>query len=72
MEALYENPFQQHKANLEDTCQDAQENLQQDQDLSTVENDEREDFIPDLSIEEDSMHESQVSISECDKVKSTI
>jgi len=40
MEALYENPFQQHKENLEDTHQDAQENLQQDQDCSMVE-DER-------------------------------
>ena len=30
MEALYENPFQQHRDN--------RENLQQDQDLSTVEN----------------------------------
>lgn len=72
MEALYENPFQQHKENLEDTCQDAQENLQQDQDLSTVEDDEGEGFIPYLSIEEDIMHESQVSILECDKVKSII
>ena len=70
MEALYENPFQQHK---EDTYQDAQENLQQDQDLSTVENYEREGFISDLSIdEENSMQESQVSISECDKVKLAI
>ena len=72
MEALNENPFQQHKENLEDTHQDAQENLQLDQDLTTVENYEREGFISDLSIEEDSMQESQVSILECDKVKSTI
>ena len=72
MEALYENPFQQHKENLEDTHQDAQETLQQDQDLSTMENDEREGFISDMSIEEDNMQESQVSISECDKVKSDI
>lgn len=35
MEALYENPFQQHKEC--DTYQDNQENLQQDQNLSTVE-----------------------------------
>jgi len=28
MEALYENPFQQHKESLEDTYQDVQENLQ--------------------------------------------
>jgi len=27
MEVLYENPFQQHKESLEDTYQDAQENL---------------------------------------------
>jgi len=27
MEALYENPFQQHKESLEDTYQNAQENL---------------------------------------------
>lgn len=53
MEALYENPFQQHKES--DTCQDAQETLQQDQDLSTIENDEREGFISDLSIEEHNM-----------------
>ena len=46
--------------------------MQQDQDLSTMENDEREGFISDLSIEEDNMQESQVSISECDKFKSAI
>ena len=51
MEALYENPFQQHKENLEDT----QETLQKDQDLSTMENDEREGFVSDLSIEGDNM-----------------
>ena len=56
MEALYENPFQQHKENLEDTQKDAQETLQQDQDLSTMENDEREGFISDLSIEEDNIY----------------
>ena len=72
MEALYENPFQQHKENLEDTHQDAQETLQPDQNLHTMENDEREGFISNLSIEEDSMHDSQVSISKCDKVKSAI
>ena len=37
-----------------------------------MENDEREGFVSDLSIEEDNMQESQVSISECDKVKSAI
>jgi len=37
-----------------------------------VEDDEREGFILDLSIEEDSMQESQVSILECDKFKSII
>jgi len=72
MEALYENPFQQHEENLEDSHQDAQEALQQDQDLGTMENDEREGFVSDLSIEEDNMQESQVSISEGDKVKSAI
>ena len=41
MEALYENPFQQHKEKLKYTHQDDQETLQQDQDLSTMENDER-------------------------------
>lgn len=72
MEALYENPFQEHKENLEDTHQDAQETLQPDQDLSTVENDEREGFILDMSVEEDNMHEIHVSVLECDKVKSVI
>ena len=38
MEALYEYPFQQHEENLEDSHRDNYENLQQDQDLSTVEN----------------------------------
>ena len=41
MEALYENPFQQHKENLEDTFQDAPESLQQAKDLCIVENDGR-------------------------------
>ena len=35
-----------------------------------AENDERESFVSDLPIEEDSMQGSQVSISECDVVKS--
>ena len=72
MEALYENPFQQHEENLEDSHQHAQETLQADQDLSTMGTDEREGSISDLSIEEDSMQGNQVSISECDKVKSAI
>ena len=72
MEALYKNPFQQHIENLEDTHQDVQGNLQQDQDLSTVVDDEREGFISNLSIGEDSMQGSQVSILECEKVKSAI
>lgn len=38
MEVLYENPFQQHEENLEDSHRDDHENLQQDQDLSTVGN----------------------------------
>lgn len=37
-----------------------------------AESDERESVVSDLSIEDDSMYESQVSISECDKVKSAI
>jgi len=37
-----------------------------------VENYEKEGFISNLSIEEDNMQESQVSISKCDKVKSAI
>jgi len=57
MEALYENPFQQHKESLVDTYQDAQENLQQDQDLSTMENDEREGLISDLLIVDDNIRE---------------
>ena len=44
MEVIYENPFQQHKES--DTYQDDQENLQQDQNLSTVEDDEREGLFP--------------------------
>ena len=35
-----------------------------------AENDERESFISDLPTEEDNMHGSQVSISECDNVQS--
>jgi len=35
-----------------------------------MEDDEREGFISNLSIEEDNVQESQVSISGCDKVKS--
>ena len=38
MEALYENPFQQHEERLEESHQAAQETLQQNQDLCTVEN----------------------------------
>ena len=37
-----------------------------------MENDEREGFVSDLSIEEDNMQESQVSVLECDKFKSAI
>ncbi len=68
MEALYENPFQQHTEILEDTCQD-----QQAEDFHMVENDERENVVSDLSIEEDSMQvtqESNVPISESDDDKS--
>lgn len=38
MEALYENPFQQHEEKLEESHQDAQGTWQQDQDLCIVEN----------------------------------
>ena len=37
-----------------------------------AENDERESVISDLSIEEDNMQGSQVSVAECDVVKSAI
>ena len=37
MEALYENPFQQHEENLKDTHQDAHKISQQNQDFSVVE-----------------------------------
>ena len=77
MEALYENPFQQHEENLVDTHQDDQEILQQNQDQQLedghmAENDEREGSISDLPTEEDSVQGSQDSISECDAVKSAI
>lgn len=45
---------------------------QQVEDFHMAESDERESVVSDLSIEDDSMYESQVSISECDKVKSAI
>ncbi len=67
MEALYENPFQQHTKILENTCQD-----QQVEDGHMVEIDEREELVSDLPTEEDSMQGNQVSIIECDKVKSAI
>ena len=67
MEALYESSFQQHAENLEDTYED-----QQVEDFHMVENDERESFVSDLSIEENNMQGSQVSISECDNVQSAI
>ena len=77
MEALYENPFQQHEENLVDTHQDDQEILQQNQDQRLedghmAENDEREGFISDLPIEEDSVQGSQDSILECNAVNSAI
>ena len=59
MEALYENPFQQHEENLVDTYQDDQEILQQNQDQQVednmAENDEREGSISDLPTEDSSM-----------------
>ena len=72
MEALYENPFQKHKESLVDTYQDAQENLQQVRDLSTMENDGRKCLISYLIIAEDSMQENQIPVSDCDKVKLAI
>ena len=50
IEALYENPFQQHTEILEDTYQD-----QQAEDLCTVENDGRQGFISDLIETNDGM-----------------
>lgn len=72
MEALYKNPFQKHEENLEDSHEDAQETLQQDQDLGTMENNESEGFVSDLSIKEENMQEIQVSISEGDKVMTVV
>ena len=60
MEALYENPFQQHTEILEDTYQD-----QQVEDLYTVENDGRQGFISDLIETKD----DEVPISDSNKVK---
>jgi len=67
MEALYENPFQQHTEILEDTCQDQQV---EDGHMAVI--NEREELVSDLPTEEDSMQGNQVSILECDKVKSAI
>lgn len=50
MEALYENPFQQHTKILEDTCQD-----QQVEDGHMAEIDEREELVSDLPTEDSSM-----------------
>ena len=50
MEALYENPFQQHTEILEDTCQD-----QQVEDGHMAVNDEREELVSDLPTEDSSM-----------------
>jgi len=72
MEALYENPFQQHKESLEDTCQDAQEISQEAKDLCTVENGVRQGLILDLLAAEDGMKENRVPISDYDKVKLAI
>ena len=62
MEALYENPFQQHEENLVDSHEDAQEILQLDQDLSTMGTDKREELVSDLPTEEN-------QIAECDNVR---
>ena len=74
MEALYENPFQQHKENLEDTCPDDQDVLQKNQDQQVedniAENDERENDISDLPTKDSSMQVSPVLIVDCDKVQS--
>ena len=76
MEALYENPFHQHKENLENSHQDDQDILQQNQDQQAedghmAENDERDD-ISDLPTEGNSMQVSPVLIVECDNVQSAI
>jgi len=60
MEALYENPFQQHTENLEDSHQDAQDILQQNQDQQVEDGhmdviDEREELVSDLPTKEDNM-----------------
>jgi len=72
MEALYENPFQQRKESLEDTCQDAQQSLQQVEEFCTVENDGRQGLISVLLVAEDGMKENRVLILDCDKVKPAI
>jgi len=69
MEALYENPFQQHEENLKDTYQGAQETLQQ-VDGHMAENDERENVISDLPTRNSSMQVSPVLIADCDNVQS--
>jgi len=66
MEALYENPFQQHTEIL-DTCQDQQV---EDGHMAVI--DEREELVSDLPTEEDSVQGSQDSILECNAVNSAI
>ena len=77
MEALYENPFQQHEENLVDTHQDDQEILQQNQDQQAedgymAKNVERENDISDLPTEDSSMQVSPMQIAECDNVRTAI
>ena len=68
MEALYENPFQQHTELLEETLQ--QDQNQQVEDFQVTENDERRSFILDLVEIKEDTQENDVPISENDDDKS--
>ena len=75
MEALYENPFHQHKENLENSHQDDQDILQKNQDHQAedghmAENDERENDISDLPTEDNTMQVSPVLIVDCANAQS--
>ena len=67
IEALYENPFQQHTEILEDICQDEQVEVGH---MAVI--DEREELVSDLPTEEDRVQDSQDSILECNAVNSAI
>ena len=64
MEALYENPFQQHREILEDTYQD-----QQAEDICTFENDGRQGLISDMIGIKNDMWGKEVPTSNCDEAK---